>query len=117
MTTVETVRETATRCSGTGQATAGSTCGATAPHDTGHDDQREYRGQLHHRFGRSTCPLVRADAPSSSEMDISPVFNDALVRHKGAPLHAHPFDLERLDQFLQEAYRIVCAPSDEARPR
>ncbi|KAK7518327.1 snare protein syntaxin-like protein 18/UFE1 [Phyllosticta citriasiana] len=39
-------------------------------------------------------------------MDLSPIFNEALRRHDVQPLKRHGFELENLDDFLKEAYRI-----------
>ena len=40
-------------------------------------------------------------------MDITPVFNEVLVRLDGRPIEPPVFRVEDLDEFLQEAYRIV----------
>ncbi|KAK7542955.1 snare protein syntaxin-like protein 18/UFE1 [Phyllosticta citricarpa] len=39
-------------------------------------------------------------------MDLSPIFDEALRRHDVQPLKRHGFELENLDDFLKEAYRI-----------
>src|ERR1700753_927702 len=39
-------------------------------------------------------------------MDITPVFSQSLESHSSRPLKAHPFDIDCINSFLQEAYRI-----------
>ncbi|GME24052.1 Snare protein syntaxin 18 ufe1 protein [Neofusicoccum parvum] len=39
-------------------------------------------------------------------MDVTPIFNDALRRHDKAPTRPHVFDLDSVEAFLKEAYRI-----------
>lgn len=44
-------------------------------------------------------------------MDLTPVFNEALRRHDKPPTKPHDFDLDSVEEFLKEAYRIVsCHP-------
>lgn len=40
-------------------------------------------------------------------MDITPIFNQVLVKHDGKPVEPYVFRVEDLDEFLKEAYRIV----------
>jgi len=40
-------------------------------------------------------------------MDITPVFNQVLVKHDALPIEPYAFRVEDLDEFLKEAYRIV----------
>lgn len=40
-------------------------------------------------------------------MDITPVFNQVLVKHDAQPIEPYVFRVEDLDEFLKEAYRIV----------
>jgi hypothetical protein len=40
-------------------------------------------------------------------MDITPIFNQVLVKHNAQPVEPYVFRVEALDDFLQEAYRIV----------
>jgi hypothetical protein len=40
-------------------------------------------------------------------MDITPVFNQVLVRHNAQPVEPYIFRVEALDEFVKEAYRIV----------
>jgi syntaxin 18 len=39
-------------------------------------------------------------------MDITPLFSQSLESHSSRPLKAHPFDIDSINSFLQEAYRI-----------
>jgi len=39
--------------------------------------------------------------------DITPVFNDALRAHNAPPVSSHRYSVDRLDEFLKEAYSIV----------
>lgn len=41
-------------------------------------------------------------------MDLTPIFNQVLAKHNAAPVKPHEFRLQDLDEFLKEAYRIVC---------
>jgi len=41
-------------------------------------------------------------------MDLSPIFNQALAAHNSRQVEPHVFRKENLDEFLKEAYRIVC---------
>ena len=41
-------------------------------------------------------------------MDLTPVFNQVLATHDSQPLQPYVFRKENLDEFLKEAYRIVC---------
>jgi hypothetical protein len=38
---------------------------------------------------------------------ITPVFNQVLAKHNAGPIGRHVFRVEALDDFVQEAYRIV----------
>jgi hypothetical protein len=40
-------------------------------------------------------------------MDVTPIFNQVLVRHGAQPVEPYVFRVEALDEFLKEAYRIV----------
>jgi hypothetical protein len=40
-------------------------------------------------------------------MDLSLAFNEVLARHDVPPISPPYFDIQKLDDFLQEAYRIV----------
>ena len=40
-------------------------------------------------------------------MDITPIFNQVLVKHDVQPIEPYVFRVEDLDEFLKEAYRIV----------
>jgi hypothetical protein len=40
-------------------------------------------------------------------MDITPIFNQVLVRHDAQPVEPYVFRVEDLDEFVKEAYRIV----------
>lgn len=40
-------------------------------------------------------------------MDLSPAFNEALRRHDKPPIKPHAFDLDGVEAFVKEAYRIV----------
>jgi hypothetical protein len=42
-----------------------------------------------------------------STMDITPLFNQVLVKHDARPVEAYVFRVEDLDEFVKEAYRIV----------
>lgn len=39
--------------------------------------------------------------------DITPLFNSALKSHDGAPVKPAQLDLQSIQEFLKEAYRIV----------
>src|ERR1700744_6560934 len=39
-------------------------------------------------------------------MDITPLFSQSLETHSSRPLKANPFDIDSINSFLQEAYRI-----------
>ncbi|OJD36389.1 t-snare protein [Diplodia corticola] len=39
-------------------------------------------------------------------MDLSPTFNEALHRHNKPPIQPHAFDLDGVEAFMKEAYRI-----------
>lgn len=41
-------------------------------------------------------------------MDLTPIFNSALAAHDSPPVQPYVFRKENLDEFLKEAYRIVC---------
>lgn len=43
-------------------------------------------------------------------MDITPIFNQVLVKHDAPPVEPYVFRVEDLDEFVKEAYRIVCRP-------
>jgi hypothetical protein len=43
----------------------------------------------------------------TTTMDITPVFNQVLVKHNAHPVEPHVFRVEDLDEFVKEAYRIV----------
>ena len=40
-------------------------------------------------------------------MDITPIFNQLLVKHHARPLEPYVFRVEALEDFVKEAYRIV----------
>lgn len=40
-------------------------------------------------------------------MDITPIFNQVLAKHDALPVEPYVFRVEALDEFVQEAYRIV----------
>jgi hypothetical protein len=40
--------------------------------------------------------------------DITAVFNTALKTHNAPPVTSHRYSIDRLDEFLKEAYSIVC---------
>ncbi len=44
---------------------------------------------------------------SFAMLDLTPAFN-ALLTKDGAPATTGSFSLDRVDEFLKEAYRIVC---------
>jgi hypothetical protein len=65
-------------------------------------------------FPRGASSLVTVISRASwksrqhfNTMDITPLFNQVLVKHKAQPVEPHVFRVEALDDFLQEAYRIV----------
>ena len=39
--------------------------------------------------------------------DLTPVFNEALRAHDALPVSSHRYSIDRLDEFLKEAYNIV----------
>jgi phosphoglycerate dehydrogenase-like enzyme len=41
-------------------------------------------------------------------MDLTPVLNQVLAAHDARQVEPYVFRKEHLDEFLQEAYRIVC---------
>lgn len=41
-------------------------------------------------------------------MDLTPIFNQVLTAHESRPVRPYVFRKENLDEFLKEAYRIVC---------
>jgi hypothetical protein len=43
----------------------------------------------------------------NTTMDITPIFNQVLVRHNAHPVESYVFRVEDLDEFVKEAYRIV----------
>jgi hypothetical protein len=44
--------------------------------------------------------------------DITAVFNTALKVHNAPPVTSHRYSIDRLDEFLKEAYSIVCQGSE-----
>jgi hypothetical protein len=40
-------------------------------------------------------------------MDITPIFNQVLVKHHARPVEPYVFRVEALEDFVKEAYRIV----------
>jgi hypothetical protein len=40
-------------------------------------------------------------------MDLVPTFNELLKQRESPPVRLHVFNLEEVDEFLKEAYRIV----------
>jgi hypothetical protein len=40
-------------------------------------------------------------------MDITPIFNQVLVKHHTQPIEPYVFRIEALEDFVKEAYRIV----------
>lgn len=42
------------------------------------------------------------------DMDITAAFNQCLAAQNSRPVEPHIFRLQELDEFLKEAYRIVC---------
>ena len=50
-------------------------------------------------------------------MDITPILNQALAAHNAQPVQPHVFRKENLDEFLKEAYRIVCHVTFLRSPR
>lgn len=40
-------------------------------------------------------------------MDLTPIFNESLRAHDARPVQSHEFDIDNIDSFLREAYRIV----------
>jgi hypothetical protein len=65
-------------------------------HSRGGGEQRHFIQQAPYALS-STC----------TTMDITPIFNQVLVRHDAQPVESYVFRVEDLDEFLQEAYRIV----------
>jgi syntaxin 18 len=43
--------------------------------------------------------------------DITAVFNTALKAHNATLVTSHRYSIDRLDEFLKEAYNIVCHDS------
>jgi hypothetical protein len=43
----------------------------------------------------------------SNTMDITPIFNQVLVKHHARPVEPYVFRVEALEDFVREAYRIV----------
>jgi hypothetical protein len=43
-------------------------------------------------------------------MDITPIFNQALAAHNAGAIKPYEFRTQDLDEFVKEAYRIVCRP-------
>ncbi|KAF1913319.1 snare-complex protein syntaxin-18 N-terminus-domain-containing protein [Ampelomyces quisqualis] len=52
------------------------------------------------------CQRVPGSLELHHNMDITPVFNQVLVRHDAQPVEPHLFRVEDLDEFVKEAYRI-----------
>lgn len=46
-------------------------------------------------------------SPSSKMTDITPDFNIGLKAREATPVLAHRYSIDRLDEFLKEAYNIV----------
>jgi hypothetical protein len=40
-------------------------------------------------------------------MDITPIFNQVLLKHNARPIEPYVFRIQDVDEFLKEAYRIV----------
>lgn len=58
------------------------------------------------RTGASSF-LARQLYEHSTTMDVTPIFNQVLVRHEAHPVEPYVFRVEDLDEFVKEAYRIV----------
>ena len=59
-----------------------------------------------HRHPDEDC--APAQSQQHTTMDLTPVFNQVLATHDSQPLQPYVFRKENLDEFLKEAYRIVC---------
>jgi len=49
--------------------------------------------------------------------DITPDFNVELKQRNATPVLAHRYSIDRLDEFLKEAYTIVCQPVSQYTTR
>jgi hypothetical protein len=55
----------------------------------------------------SSWSFHTSKSSNTPTMDITPVFNEVLVKHHARPVEAYVFRVEALEDFVREAYRIV----------
>ena len=58
-------------------------------------------------FPRGASSFHTSKSSITPTMDITPIFNEVLVRHHARPVEPYVFRVEALEDFVKEAYRIV----------